>query len=418
MEDVKLTKEMLVEKLSKTDATLNSVLAELKELKANSGVNAQNDERLKKAVTDVFEANRPKVVRYAAPVLDANGIPMKTDKGIERTEYGKQFNGLGDFLRAVLYKDSRVKAGFQFEKIAHAGQNEDTAAQGGYTVPVEYGTEIINIINDYSIARQICTVNTMNSHTRRLPRQLTNPDVYFVGEKTDKTMDKATFEAVTQTAKKLAVIVTFTDELLADNICNIDSWIAQIVAEQMALHEDNETFSGDGTNFTGVRHATGVNNDAMDAATLTYTDIVNMIAAVPTSVAFTRDMNKIRGCVFVTNQAGFAIIFSMKDGMNRPLYDFTTNSLMGYPLFVTNQIDTEGGKNVLLFGDFKKGVWISDARIGKNRVAGLEVLMSREASKPDSDESAFVQDETWARFVKRFSIDVVQPDALAYMDIA
>jgi len=231
-------------------------------------------------------------------------------------------------------------------------------------------------------------------------------------------MDKATFEAVTQTAKKLAVIVTFTDELLADNICNIDSWIAQIVAEQMALHEDNETFSGDGTNFTGVRHATGVNNDAMDAATLTYTDIVNMIAAVPTSVAFTRDMNKIRGCVFVTNQAGFAIIFSMKDGMNRPLYDFTTNSLMGYPLFVTNQIDTEGGKNVLLFGDFKKGVWISDARIGKNRVAGLEVLMSREASKPDSDESAFVQDETWARFVKRFSIDVVQPDALAYMDIA
>lgn len=417
-----LTKEGLLERFSKTDQMIANVLEELKSLKTKSGANADEDVRMQKAIEAVFEKNTPKVARYSVPVLDASGNPVKTDKGIVRTEYGKQFDGFGDFIMATVRGDGRVKKSWEFSTKqrgdAHAGQNEDTSAQGGYTVPVEYSTEIINLINDYAIARQICTVNTMSSKTRRLPRQLTNPDCYFVAEKTDKTMDKATFEAVTQTAKKLAVIITITDELMADNICNLDTWLMGIVAEQIALHEDNEAFMGDGTNFTGVRYATGVNNDPMDAASLAYTDIVKMIASVPTSIAFTRNMQKITGCVFVTNQAGFAIIFSLKDGQNRPLYDFVTNSLMGYPLYVTNQITQVAGKEPLLFGDFKKAVWISDAALGKNKQYGLNVLVSQEASKPDSSESAFVQDETWLRFVKRFSIDVVQPDAVSYMDIA
>jgi len=85
--------------------------------------------------------------------------------------------------------------------------------------------------------------------------------------------------------KKLAVIVSMTNELLEDEEIDLFDFVARRVAQAFSREEDEEFFTGDGTVFTGILELSStVNIVTMSGSTfasITADDFLDMVDATP-----------------------------------------------------------------------------------------------------------------------------------------
>jgi len=319
---------------------------------------------------------------------------------------------LGQVLKAVALGDHQFLAESGIEKTI---MSEGTPAQGGYTVPVEYGNEIIKLERAGSILRQLARNFPMASLTRLLPRQLTNVVVTWTEEGAVKTETKPTFGQLTQTAKKLAAIVKMTDELLEDNSVDLDQFIMELIADAMGLEEDRVGFAGNtgaGDPFMGVLYAVGVNVATMTGATVTFDDLVDLIMALNAKYR--------EGATLVTSTTGLQVLMKIKDAQGRYIWQVPglgqVPMIWTYPYKISDQLPVNLGvgtnETPILFGNWNKHFFVSDR-------GGYEVFSSKSASDwvAGALTSAFTQDETWSRFKKRMSLDVALPAAFSRITI-
>jgi len=324
-----------------------------------------------------------------------------------KAEAGDKLVTFGRFLKGVKRNDSQ----FLNEVIKAATQmGEDTNADGGYTVPVEFSNEIIPILKQASIARRIARIVPMGSKTRTIPSQLTDPAVTWTGEGVAKTQTKVTFAQITQTAKKLAAIIPVTDELLADNDVALDRFLFETVAQAFGAEEDRVAFvgsTGAGDPFNGVYNATGVNTVTMDGATLAYADLVDLIFAVSAPYR--------AGARFVLNGTALSVAMKLTDADGRPIWapsmqDGVPGRVLGFPYEESDQLPTDLGAGTdstpILFGNFGQYLWISPRG---------EYSVDSSNSATDGTNHAFIKNETWFRFEERLSIDVVKGSAFSRM---
>jgi HK97 family phage major capsid protein len=318
---------------------------------------------------------------------------------------------LGQFLKAIT---PGMSVNVPDEVMAHIKTTLTTSTStpgSGYTVPVEYATEIIKLEREYSKIRNLARIFPMGSATRRLPTQLTNVSVTWTSEGVAKTETNPTFSALTQTAQKVAAVVKMTDELLEDNTSAIDTFIMSLVAEAIALEEDRVAFAGNtgaSDPFMGVLYATGVNSVTPAGANISFEDVISLL--------FSLNERYREGATIVTSTAGLQLLMKLKDSQGRPLWTLPSQgvlpSIYGYNYVISDQIPTNLGtgtdETAILFGNFKKHFFVSDR-------GGYEVISSNAASDISGSASAFMEDETWFRFKKRLSLDVAQPEAFAKM---
>lgn len=316
---------------------------------------------------------------------------------------------LGQIIRAVANKDHGFlsEAGLKTEGLI---MTEGTPAQGGYAVPVEYGNAIIRLEQAASILRRLARPFPMGSLTRRLPRQLTNVVVSWVDEAAVKPLTKPTLEPLTQTAKKMAAVVKFTDELLEDNNVDIDQFIMELIAEAMGLEEDRVGFAGNtgvGDPFMGVLYAAGVTVATMAGANLTFDDLVDQIMALNAAYR--------AGATLVMSTMALQVIMKIKDAQGRYIWQVPGEGqiprIWTYPYEISDQIPTNlgvGTSTAILFGNWKKRFFVSDR-------GPYEVYSSKDAGDFTTQTSAFMSDETWSRFKKRMSLDVALPVAFSRM---
>lgn len=316
---------------------------------------------------------------------------------------------LGQIIRAVANKDHGFlsEAGVKTEGLI---MTEGTLAQGGYAVPVEYASEIIRLERAVSILRRLARDFPMGSLTRRVPRQLTNVAVTWTDEAVAKTLTKITLDQLVQTAKKLAAVVKFTDELLEDNNVSIDQLIMELVAEAMGLEEDRVGFAGNtgaGDPFMGVLYAAGVNVVTMAGANLTFDDLVDQIMVLNAKYR--------EGATLVTSTMGLQVLMKIKDSQGRYIWQVPGEGqiprIWTYPYEISDQIPVNlgaGASTAILFGNWKKHFFVSDR-------GTYEVYSSKDAGDFTTQTSAFMSDETWSRFKKRMSLDVALPVAFSRM---
>lgn len=364
---------------------------------ANPGQADAEKDQMVKNIQDMQE--QIKAIKTAKAVQKmawaVNGV--KLDEGTKGVTFG-------EFLKAVQKKDDSFMSNMGIIKTAN-GQSEGTNADGGYTVPVEYAAEIVKLERQFSIARSICRLFPMGSKTRLVPTQLTNPTVTWTAEATNHTKTKATFNQLTQTAKKVSALIPMTEELLEDNNVSLDAFIFQVVAEAISREEDRVAFAGNtGSSdpFDGVLNASGVNSNSMDGASLAWTDIVNEYMAIKAPY-------RTRG-VWVLGSDALKLVMKLKDDENRPIWSLpeagAPGRIWGKPYYETDQLTTS-----ILFGAFDR-LWISDR-------GTYEVKASDSASDASGGAgSAFLQDEIWYKFRRRENIIVAQPEAFAKMTVA
>lgn len=128
---------------------------------------------------------------------------------------------------------------------------ESVNETGGYTVPPEFGNDLIDLREQFGVFRRNAKVVPMSSDTRTDPRRVSGLTAYFVAEAGSITASDMGWDQVSLVAKKLAVLARYSSEVNEDSILNFGDTLAGEIAYAFAEKEDRCGFLGDGTSTYG-----------------------------------------------------------------------------------------------------------------------------------------------------------------------
>lgn len=294
-------------------------------------------------------------------------------------------NGLGNELRAM---------------------STSVNSKGGFLVPSEFEQAVIDLREEYGVARQECRVYPMSTDNMAIPRRTGGVTVYAVGDNAAITASDKSWDQVQLTAKKWGALSQISSELNEDTFINIVDDMAREFAYAFAQKEDESLIDGDGTStyngVNGIRTKMVDGNHAgttVDAAAgnptfvlLDALDLNNLVAALPayaqanakfycSSVAWTLTFERLMqaggGNTFATIAAG------------------AVKSYLGYPVVISQAMPTVtttlNDLVMILFGDMSMAVAFGDRR-------GFELAVST--------DHYFGNDALGVRGTTRFDINV------------
>ena len=145
--------------------------------------------------------------------------------------------------------------------------SESDNQYGGFLVPEEFGTDLIDLREEYGVFRPNARPVAMASDTKTNPRRAGGLTAYFVGEGEAGTESTKTWNQVRLTAKKLQVLSRYTNELNDDSVINIGDDLAGEIAYAFSLKEDQCGFLGDGTSTYDGIYGTNPKIKALGTAT-------------------------------------------------------------------------------------------------------------------------------------------------------
>lgn len=310
-----------------------------------------------------------------------------------------------EFFKAVLSGDTtRAKT--------LTTSTADTPKAGYLVPPAEFMSEVYRIAEEYGIARKDMRYLpfTGSGNSRQVPALGTSVSVYWTNEKAKKTGTEPTFSLVTQTLKKLAAIVPFTEEELEDSGIDLYSLLVELFAEAIAKEEDTQFFCGSGSPWTGiikngsvqvVNMGTGEGFSSVNAD-----DLLDMTSKVKKSVR--------SGAKFYMHTTIMDVVRKLKDSQGNYIYQQPAGDapgkIWGYAIEELDVMpaltDSAASTAFILFGNLKKTCIMGDKQ--KMRVKLLE-----EGTITDTDGETAVnlaeQDVLALRIVERVGYVLALP---------
>lgn len=377
----------------------------------------QQTERFETELECLKAARRPAGVTHeqagasgiATPAQRQIVVPISAQRYRPRFVKGpdaeKKCYAYGRWFMAMLGHDQSrawcAENGFQFR----AAMTEGFDSKGGFLVPDEFDTMMIDLRNEYGVARNACRIWPMASDTRTVPRRTGGLTAYAVGENQAGTASDKTMDQVRLTAKKWFVLATYSSELAEDAAISIGDDLARESSYALSYAEDNSLFNGDGTStyhgMVGLKNALGDGSEYTAAAghtafsTLTLADFHGMKAKLP-DYAY-RD----EGPKWYISRAGYA---ASMEALQAAAGGNTANDIanggqprfLGYPVVFSNvlnntlstQATTDG---LCYFGNLPMAVAFGDRR-------GIAMAMSSDVY--------FTTDMLAIRVTERFDINV------------
>ncbi len=180
-------------------------------------------------------------VRYSARAMEALG-------GKENEERAFEF---GMWTRSVIFGDQKAASWCTERGMDVRAASEGVYSKGGALVPDQFSNFIIDLREQYGLARQLLRVVPMGSDTLTMPRRTGGVTAYFVGEGTAFTESDKGWDGVTLTAKKLGALSKMSTELAEDAVIDVAADLANEMAYAFAQKEDDCWLNGDGTSTYG-----------------------------------------------------------------------------------------------------------------------------------------------------------------------
>lgn len=250
------------------------------------------------------------------------------------------------------YKDAMLTAlRSNFRKVSNVLQ-EGTDASGGYLVPDEWDTRLIDVMADENILRSLgTTITTSGEHKINIAGL--KPAASWIDEGGALTFGDATFSQIILDAHKLHVAIKVTEELLYDNAFNLESYIIDQFGKALGNAEEDAFLNGDGTNKPlGIfaESGGGTRSVTMAGNAISADDIINLVYALK------RPYRK--NARFIMNDQTVALIRKLKDSNGQYLWQPALaqgepDRLLGYDVYTSAYAPTfESGKPVMAFGDF------------------------------------------------------------------
>ena len=224
---------------------------------------------------------------------------------------------------------------------------EGVDSDGGYLVPEEYDSRLIEALEGENIMRALGHVIT-TSGQHKINIAATKPAAAWIEEGGALSFGDATFDQTYLDAFKLHVAIKVTEELLYDNAFRLENYITTQFGKALANAEEDAFLNGDGKGKpTGIFDATGGGEvyDTLTAA-LKSDDLFNLVYALK------RPYRK--NAAFIMNDKTIAAIRKFKDNNGsyiwQPSYkEGEPDRILGYKVY-TSQFAPE---DAIAFGDFK-----------------------------------------------------------------
>ena len=243
------------------------------------------------------------------------------------------------------YKSGMLRAlRTNFKQISNVLQ-EGIDADGGYLVPEEYDSRLIDVLTEENIMRSLGNViSTSGEH--KINIAATKPAAAWIEEGGALTFGDATFSQILLDAHKLHVAIKVTEELLYDAAFNLENYIIDQFGRALANAEEDAFLNGTGRGQPlGLFAETGGGTAALSAANLSADHIMQLIYALK------RPYRK--SASFIMHDKIVAAVRQLKDNNGMYLWQPALTSgepdkLLGYDVY-TSPFCPEGK---VAFGDF------------------------------------------------------------------
>ena len=229
---------------------------------------------------------------------------------------------------------------------------EGTDASGGYLVPTEYDTRLVEALEQENVIRSLATV-IQTSGERKINVAASKPAASWVEENGELVFGDAAFDQVILDAYKLSVAVKVSEELLGDNAYDLESFLINAFGQAIANAEEEAFLTGDGSSKpTGIFHSakggqTGV--VTASSSTITADEVIDLIYKLKRPYR--------TNAVFVTSDSTLAAIRKLKDGTGMYIWQPALTAgepdrLLGYPVYTSQFVPgIAAGQPVMAFGD-------------------------------------------------------------------
>lgn len=242
------------------------------------------------------------------------------------------------------YKDAMLTAlRSNFRQVSNVLQ-EGVDADGGYLVPDEYDTRLIQKLEENNIVRSLAT-NIKTSGEHKINIASTAPAAAWIEEGDTLSFGETAFDQKILDAHKLHVAVKVTEELLYDNAFGLENFLIDSFGKAIGNAEENAFLNGTGEGQpTGIFATTG-GGTYITAKTTGADAIIELVYNLKRAYR--------KNAAFIMNDKMIATIRTYKDGngayMWQPsLVQGEPDRLLGYPVY-TSQYAPEDS---IAFGDF------------------------------------------------------------------
>ena len=241
-----------------------------------------------------------------------------------------------------------------------------TDSEGGFLVPDEYETTLVEALEEENIFRKLAHVISTSSGDRKIPVVASKGSASWVDEEGTIPDSDDAFSQVSIGAYKLGTLIKVSNELLNDNVFNLESYISKEFARRIGAKEEDAFFNGNGTGKpVGIFNATGgaeVGVTAASATVITADEIIDLFYSLKAPYR--------KKAVWILNDATIKTIRKLKDNNGNYLWQpaltaGTPDTILGRPVYTSSYVPTiAAGAKTIAFGDFSY-YWIAD-RAGRN----------------------------------------------------
>lgn len=233
-----------------------------------------------------------------------------------------------------------------------------TQSEGGYTVPSEIASMVIDKLKAYGGMREVSTVITTSTGVAmNWPTSDGTSDVgAIVGQNTAVNAADITFGTIPMgvfyyTSNKIALPL----ELIQDSAIDVVGYVVNRLATRIARIQNTHFTTGAGTTVPdGVipKASTGKTGTTGQTLTVIYDDLVDLKHSV--NRAYRSNAR------FMMNDLSVAIVSKLKDTTGRPIWAPSVvvgapDTLLGYPVAINDDVAVMAANaKSIAFGDFSK----------------------------------------------------------------
>ena len=270
--------------------------------------------------------------------------PMNGNPAAQKPKTGRA----SDAYRADMLKALRTN----FRNISNV-LTEGIDADGGYLVPEEYDSRLIEGLTEENVFRKLGTTIT-TAGERKINIAGTKPAAAWIDEGEELTWGDAKFAQINLDAHKLHVAVKVTEELLYDNAFGLEKYILRQFSKALGNAEEDAFINGSGVGQPlGLLAAEGgaeIGATAATATDITYDELVDLVYALK------RPYRK--NAAFLCNDQTLAVLRKMTDKNGRPLWSDSIQEgepgrILGFKVYTSPYFPViAAGAPAIAFGDF------------------------------------------------------------------
>jgi HK97 family phage major capsid protein len=316
-----------------------------------SDADGETYDRMEKEITDltreIERLNRQKAIEEqmgkptASPLTGRPGAAAPSDDPDEK--HGRASKA---YAKAMI---AAMRTGFhQISNVLEEGND----ANGGYLVPEEWDSRLIDKLTEENIFRSLATTIT-TSGEHKINIAATKPAAAWIEEGEALSFGEATFDQVVLDAHKLHVAIKITEELLYDNAFDLENYVIGEFGKALGNAEEDAFLNGDGKGKPlGIFAETGGGEAGVtiSGTKLSSDDILTLIYSLK------RPYRK--NASFILNDQTLAVIRKLKDNNGSYIWQpsYTAgepDKLCGYDIHTSAYAPLlEAGKPAIAFGDY------------------------------------------------------------------